>query len=313
MSATDVADRIHPGTVGGRIIVAVDGTPRGDDAIAFARRLAEVAGAQLILAAAYPPGRHLDECEARDAAHDDVLTRLVRVRDRDAPGAAVTALANASPAHALRDLAEELDAALIAVGSARHGRARRVVPGTTGELLLHSAPCPVAVIPRGYAVSPLRPMLRIGVGVDRSPESAAALAAAVALAVALDAELEIVRAYCARGLPPDATLLADLSADARLQLAEAAATVGQGVSVHHILVLGSAASALAECSRDFDLLLVGSRGYRPVRSVALGGVSGRLIRRAACPVIVTPRGVANPFEALFSASCVSSSSRRSPA
>jgi nucleotide-binding universal stress UspA family protein len=156
-------------------------------------------------------------------------------------------------------------------------------------------------------------MLCLGVGVDGSPESAAALAAAVPLAVALDAEMEIIRAYSARGLPPDAALLVDLSADARRQLAEAAATGDQGVSVHPILVLGSAASALAECSRDLDLLLVGSRGYEPARSVALGGVSGRLIRRAACPVIVTPRGVANLLEALFSASCVSSSSRRSPA
>jgi nucleotide-binding universal stress UspA family protein len=41
--------------------------------------------------------------------------------------------------------------------------------------------------------------------------------------------------------------------------------------------------------REIDLLVCGSRGYGPVRRVLLGGVSSRLIRRAACPVVVVPR------------------------
>jgi nucleotide-binding universal stress UspA family protein len=41
--------------------------------------------------------------------------------------------------------------------------------------------------------------------------------------------------------------------------------------------------------REVDLLVCGSRGYGPVRRVLLGGVSSRLIRRAACPVVVVPR------------------------
>jgi nucleotide-binding universal stress UspA family protein len=41
--------------------------------------------------------------------------------------------------------------------------------------------------------------------------------------------------------------------------------------------------------RECDLLVIGSRGYGPVRRVLLGGVSRRLIRRAACPLVVVPR------------------------
>jgi len=42
--------------------------------------------------------------------------------------------------------------------------------------------------------------------------------------------------------------------------------------------------------RDADLLVCGSRGYGPVRRVLLGGVSARLLRRAAIPLLVVPRG-----------------------
>jgi len=36
-------------------------------------------------------------------------------------------------------------------------------------------------------------------------------------------------------------------------------------------------------------MVCGSRGYGLVRQVLLGGVSMRLVRAAACPVVVTPR------------------------
>jgi nucleotide-binding universal stress UspA family protein len=38
-----------------------------------------------------------------------------------------------------------------------------------------------------------------------------------------------------------------------------------------------------------DLLVCGSRGHGPVRQAQLGSVSARLVRDAACPVIVVPR------------------------
>ena len=53
---------------------------------------------------------------------------------------------------------------------------------------------------------------------------------------------------------------------------------------------GDPADELAEHSAQLDLLLTGSRGYGPLRSVITGGVSGRVIRSARCPVVVVPRG-----------------------
>jgi nucleotide-binding universal stress UspA family protein len=39
------------------------------------------------------------------------------------------------------------------------------------------------------------------------------------------------------------------------------------------------------------VLVVGSRRFGPLRSALLGGVSSPLIERAACPVVIVPRGV----------------------
>jgi nucleotide-binding universal stress UspA family protein len=53
--------------------------------------------------------------------------------------------------------------------------------------------------------------------------------------------------------------------------------------------VGRPAEILAEASEDLDLLVLGSRGYGPLHSVLVGGVAGRVVREAACPVIVLPR------------------------
>lgn len=58
------------------------------------------------------------------------------------------------------------------------------------------------------------------------------------------------------------------------------------------------ASERVDRSHDLDILVIGSRGYGPLHAVLLGGVSGRVIRDAACPVIVVPRGAKVPLEQL---------------
>jgi nucleotide-binding universal stress UspA family protein len=52
---------------------------------------------------------------------------------------------------------------------------------------------------------------------------------------------------------------------------------------------GDPRTILAERSADLDLLVCGSRGYGPVRSVMLGSVSRALAHTARCPLLVVPR------------------------
>ena len=58
--------------------------------------------------------------------------------------------ADTSPANALHRIAHAEHAALVIVGSTHTGRAGRVLPGSTGERLLHGSPCSVAVVPKDY-------------------------------------------------------------------------------------------------------------------------------------------------------------------
>ena len=64
-------------------------------------------------------------------------------------------------------------------------------------------------------------------------------------------------------------------------------------------MMGDPVGDLVGESEDADLLVLGSRGYGRDAPVLLGGVSGRMVRKSACPVIVVPRGVERPLEDLF--------------
>ena len=55
------------------------------------------------------------------------------------------------------------------------------------------------------------------------------------------------------------------------------------------LLNGDVSEVLSDEARELDLLVLGSRGYGPVRSVLLGSVSSAVVRSVECPVVVVPR------------------------
>jgi len=66
--------------------------------------------------------------------------------------------------------------------------------------------------------------------------------------------------------------------------------VGERVAAEAELLEGNVVDTLATLDRrDADLLVCGSRAYGPLRRVLLGGVSSRLLRRSALPLLVVPR------------------------
>jgi nucleotide-binding universal stress UspA family protein len=63
-----------------------------------------------------------------------------------------------------------------------------------------------------------------------------------------------------------------------------------GARLRLVSVMRSPAQVfLPVVGRDADLLVCGSRAYGRLRRVLLGGVSSRLLRRAALPLVVVPR------------------------
>ena len=102
------------------------------------------------------------------------------------------AYASEPAARGLHEVADRAGAELIVVGSThRHGLGR-VVPGTTGERLLHGSACPIAIAPAGWRGDAIE---TIGAGFDDSPESRAALAAAATLARASGASLRALNVF----------------------------------------------------------------------------------------------------------------------
>ena len=89
--------------------------------------------------------------------------------------------------------------------------------------------------------------------------------------------------------------------EAARALDEAIAALSTGVPVERDVLFQDPADGLAAASGHLDLLVMGSRAYGPMRAVMLGGVSRRVITRAACPVLVLPRGTASAADELVPA------------
>jgi nucleotide-binding universal stress UspA family protein len=76
----------------------------------------------------------------------------------------------------------------------------------------------------------------------------------------------------------------------RGQLDEAMAAVRREVPTEGVLAEGGAVQVLERAAAELDLLVLGSRGYGPLRAVLLGSVSEQLLRTALAPLVVIPRG-----------------------
>ncbi|MGD0386986.1 MAG: universal stress protein, partial [Solirubrobacteraceae bacterium] len=55
------------------------------------------------------------------------------------------------------------------------------------------------------------------------------------------------------------------------------------------VALGLAGEELATFGAGVDLLIVGSRGYGPLRRLMLGSTAAHLASNARCPLLVLPR------------------------
>lgn len=222
-------------------------------------------------------------------------------------------LQSTSAARALHEAAEQLAAGLLVVGSSRRSTVGRVLLGSTADRLMHGSPCPVAVAPQGWTAPEDAPST-IGVAYIPTPEGLEALRGAHALASRMGASLRVlavVRETLGMHLDTEPSYVAgqfgknlqdvegEHLVEAEKEAREAVAELGDDVPVEVEAFVGDPAEILVGVSERLDLLVCGSRGYGPVRSVMLGSVSRGVTAEAHCPVIVLPRGVTASLEALL--------------
>ena len=213
-------------------------------------------------------------------------------------------LAGASAAKALHEAAEAMDAGLLVVGSSKRSPLGRVLAGaSTGERLIHGAPCPVAVVPRDWRQE--GKLAAVGVAYVDSEEGREALHSGAAVARRAGAALRaftVVEPRFGMHLETEApmaghpvgkgfeTVLGEHRTHAEGELRRVVEAL-DGVDAQADGLIGDPAEVLIDVSEELGVLVCGSRGYGPPLTVLLGSVSRRVTQGAHCPVIVVPRGV----------------------
>jgi nucleotide-binding universal stress UspA family protein len=273
-----------------RIVIGYERTDGGRDALQLGHLLAEVLGAQPVVATVVPrPGPQGDE-PAPDyfsGLEDQLAGFEYEAR----------AIPSRTPVGGLRKLAADVDAPLIVLGSSNRGPAGRALLGSTGEALTHGAQCAIAVAPRGFADRPERRLLAIGAAFDGSGESWSALITAIHLVERTRGSLTIFTADdypLFENTAPWTTLaageLAGIEQQRKRRLLELALSATPAeVSAEGNLLSGDAGEAISAASEGLDLLLAGSRGHGLLRRTLLGSTTRRLLRGAGCPVVILPR------------------------
>ncbi len=279
-----------------KILVGFDGSDESRDALFLAAGLAELEGAQIELVAVYlyhplAPRAAIDHDEEREVLPPGVLGGTHELARNPASRSARRTLSDLSPARALNNLAEEEAVDLIVIGSTHRGELGRILPGSVGTKLLQGAPCAVAVAPRGFSRGEHYGLGLIGVAYDTSPESELALDEAAQLGRELECTLRVIaviESSMPEGLP------AQIDREGFREKVHAAASRLRrdipDLAIEEVLEEGDPAAVLARHGVELDVLVIGSRGYGPIRRTLLGGVSSEVMRTAPCPVIVVPRG-----------------------
>jgi nucleotide-binding universal stress UspA family protein len=257
-------------------LVGIDGSEESREAARQAARLVE---GELMLLASYDvapaivggTGSHVPDYFDEGLQHHAARGALGRAREDVATASPTGKIVRGRPAAALTAEVEREQDTLLVVGSHGLGRLAGFVMGSTATEVIHKAPCSVLVA-RRRSESAEFPN-KVVVGVDGSPESAAAYAVARRLSERFNAELWPVVAY--GGKTVDQTLIHSI------------------VDGWHEDLPDAPVPALLAAAADADLLVVGSGGLHGLK--ALGSVSERVAHRAQSSVLIVrdpawPRG-----------------------
>jgi nucleotide-binding universal stress UspA family protein len=270
MNAVTETTNAQRRSVFSRVLVGIDGSEQSREA---ARQAAILVDGELTLLAAYDvapaivagTGTHVPDYFDEDLQRDAATGALGRARDDVAMASPTGKIVRGRPAAALISEVEREQDTLLVVGSHGLGRLAGFVVGSTATEVIHKAPCSVLVA-RRRSESGEFPN-KVVVGVDGSPESAAAYAVARRLSERFNAELWPVAAHGGKAVD---RRLVDLIADRRREE-----------------LPDEPVAALVAAAADADLLVVGSRGLHGLR--ALGSVSERVAHQAHSSVLVVRR------------------------
>lgn len=131
---------------GGTVVVGVDGSTGSERALRWATRLASGIGGRVV--AAFSIDVMYGSFESRGYYGRDETSSERQVRARD--GVELIERCGTDPAATLREVADDLDAALIVVSAKLRHSLGGLLLGAVADRLLHRPTRPVALLPRHY-------------------------------------------------------------------------------------------------------------------------------------------------------------------
>jgi nucleotide-binding universal stress UspA family protein len=265
-----------------KMIVAFDGTDTGRDGLALAMGLAKAFGSQVCVLYVYDEELAASSREAARelAEHADVVLAGARELVSQALAVSFSGLAATSPARGLHEFARTEGADLIVLGSRRLGPRTKAALGAASENIMRAAPCAVAVAPRGYRSDGGFVPQRIGVGWIATNEGESALEVSCRIARATGGTVEVVTMTSA------SATVEDLEARALQAVERVLASLDGEIPVEVRAGVGKASEELVNRSRQMDLIVLGSRGYGPPRTMLFGSTSSQVVPEAQCPVMI---------------------------
>jgi nucleotide-binding universal stress UspA family protein len=135
---------------------------------------------------------------------------------------------------------------------------------------------------------------RIVVGVDGSPSSVEALRWALEQAELTGARIEVVTAWEPQAAYWWAMPVIDEGAEALAQRMQADCmrqvlhAVPPRVELDQFVTQGPPAKVLMKAAEGARLLVLGTRGHRPLVEAMLGSVGQQCVHEARCPVVIMP-------------------------
>ena len=299
MTVSDSGRAAHaPGPRGGaapsafRYVVGYGGDKRSKDAVRLGVALARAFDAQLELVCVlraddpfqgvYPPVGDISSvlrqqasgwlAEAQDLIPDDVV---VRSHIRTSPSVAI----------GLLDAVHEFGASLLVVGAASGKYAARFRLGPVANTLLHSAPVPVALAPRGYQGD--EPITRLYAGIGSRSGGRRILEESEQVLARTGLELVLVNFLPLDGVhgEPEEALTR-----ANTMLTEAAREIGEHHSVGvHVATGKNLKKTVAELDwKPGGVLFVGSSRLAGEQQLFLGTTAARILNHLPIPMLVLP-------------------------
>jgi nucleotide-binding universal stress UspA family protein len=235
------------------------------------------------------PDTEFDPRYGNDGAHRDLVAIVARALGGDHDEVQLRTVCG-PPASAL--LEASTDASLVVVGARGVGGFPGLLVGSVSREVLNRSAAPVAVV-REAARRPDGPVV---VGIDGSPTSRRALAWALDEARCRGCRIVALHTWHISGAGDPYAAALSSGRDSLRDAAERLLARELAQADTRLLVAspdgrveeGRAAAALVEASATASLVVVGSRGRRPLTGLLLGSVSDQVTRHADSAVVVVP-------------------------